>query len=183
MRFAAIIASALILGAGCSSVHEIKSNQIASFVWDVGDRQSLKVVVIEVKQRNEPVPSRTLKIIDNGREVFAHQTADTFLGAIPLADEKGHLLSLWMGGSSYHFLVIGEQDGRFIELLEAGSKMPPELVFPASNLEQRPFILATDGLMSQRADGWTTRVFYWDGRSYQSKDPVPYLTRLSQLRN
>jgi hypothetical protein len=152
---------------------------VALFPWTVTGYQNLSVVV---EQRSDgPVPTRILKVANDADELYTYETADTFLGAMPLSEADGDLLSIWMGGSSYHLVVLGYHDGAIRKLLGTGSKMPPEVVFPSSNREQRPLILTVDGTMNEPRESWSSRAFSWDGMAYQAGSRVPYLTRMNHL--
>jgi hypothetical protein len=166
---------------GCT-LREGKAVQLALFHWQRGTRQTLNVVVQEYRDAESGF-TRVMRVSKGSSVAFQYETPDTYLGAIPLSDESGDLLSVWMGGSSYHFLVTGFRGENCVALLETGSKLPPEIISSPSNGRQRPFILATDGVMSEKSENWSTRIFAWDGHVYKSESPVPYPMRFQSITN
>ncbi len=174
IQFAIFVFAVLIVVSGCSSAHYRCPKQTASFPWGIGNGRPLKVTVFD-----RPA-ERILKVTDNEREIFRFETADTFLGAIPLADQNGDLFTLWMGGSSYHFVVFSFQGGKISKTLETGSKLPPEFIFSGSE-NPRPFILVTDGLVTAEPQTWSSRIYYWSGKHYLSRQAVPFTNRLAEL--
>ena len=156
-------------------------NQIGLVNWNIGNRRKLNVVVCQRQTSNVSRPPRILKMLDGPREVFRLGTSDTFLGAFSLSDSGGDLVTLWMGGSAYHIVAFSCHDGKIRTVLDGGSKILPEIIFSTSRDEQHPVILMTDGLMNSPPSAWTTQIYSWNGRVYQSRSHVPYLKRLTQL--
>jgi hypothetical protein len=128
---------------------------------------------------------RTLTIYrqDNGRlaKIFALETPDAILNLYPLGDYNGRLFTTWIGGSAYHVRVFAFADGQVKEVLEEGSKVPPELLYDDKG--QESVLISAPVIENGRwtSVNGTTTVFKWNGRGYDKLGTVPWLERLHCL--
>lgn len=115
-------------------------------------------------------------------EVFTFGEGDSFLGAFPMAEAGGHLVTLWVAGSAYRVRVLVYADGLVKLVLDTGSRMlPPEIIY--REVGKKALIVITDlewvkrETMRERLP-LTARVYGWDGTGYKLEATVPWKDRL-----
>ena len=126
-------------------------------------------------------PVRTLTVYRQNELKFSmlyrFETEDSILNAYPLGDYDARLFLTWAGGSAYHFRVLAYVGGEVEQVLEASSKLPPEVLYDSQGRES---ILVTQPEMKEgkwtAADG-TTDVFKWNGKAYDELGSVPWAKR------
>lgn len=129
--------------------------------------------------KNGPL-TRVFTIYDDGKlaKVFEFETPDSLLNVYPLGDYNARLFTTWVGGSAYHLRVFAFIDGHVKQVLEEGSKLPPEFFYDE---EGRESVLLTDPVIENgkwTSVNGTTTVFKWNGRSYDRIGKVPWAKRL-----
>src|SRR6266496_5444373 len=77
-------------------------------------------------------------------EIFRFKSDVRLISMYPLWDSSGDLMTVWQGGSAYHFNVFCYSGSKVRLVLEAGSKSPPEIITAINSRDQKPYILATD---------------------------------------
>lgn len=130
-------------------------------------------------------PTRILTIFrEDGTKlvkVFKFETPDSILNMYPLGDYNGRFFTSWVGGSAYHLRVWAFVDGQVKQVLDEGSKLPPEFLYDNKGQES---VLITDPAMENgkwTATNGTTTVFKWTGQVYEKIGVVPWTKRLQCL--
>jgi len=114
-------------------------------------------------------------------KIFNFETPDSLLNIYPLGDYNGRLFTTWVAGSAYHFRVRAFVDGQVKQVLNEGTKLPPEFLYDDAGRES---ILFTDPAMEKgkwAATNGTTTVFKWNGESYEKIGTVSWSKRLQCL--
>ena len=174
-----------VTATGCASREPLSQEaQVARVIEsEAGGRKLYSVSVREELQTPGEPPDRILTIRDGQRTVFTYRTMDGFLGAIPLRSDQDDLLSVWSGGSAYHFVVFGMKGDQIAELLNSGAKMLPEIVYSrdqSGNLQ--PLILVSLGAWDEPIDQWTTTIYRRSEAGYSEIAVVPFASRLTVVR-
>ncbi len=92
-------------------------------------------------------------------------------------------MTVWQGGSAYHFYVFNYSDRKVRVALEAGSKSPPEIVGSIASPRNRPYILATDTMgFPTDSKKWKTKIYIWNGHEYALLETVKFGRRLTRLK-
>ena len=68
---------------------------------------------------------------DGRKEISRETNDDQFLSMFVTGESGGRLVTVWMGGSSYHFIVYSYENDKIKRVLETGSKL-------MISLERRP---------------------------------------------
>jgi len=154
--------------------------------WRVAGREGH--LVCEVSQQASSgvaIPMRVLTIYRKGAAklatVFRFETPDSVLNVYPLGDYNARLFSTWVGGSAYHLRAWSFADGQVKQVLDEGSRLPPEFLYDD---EGRESVLITDPAMENgqwTATHGTTTVFKWTGQAYDKLGTVPWAKRLQCL--
>ncbi len=120
---------------------------------------------------------------DTLAEVFRFKSELMLISMYPHWDRGGDLITVWQGGSAYHFYVFNYSNRKVRVVLESGSKSPPEIFGSIRSPLSKPYILATD-TMGYPADSkkWKTKVYKWNGHEYSLSETVQYARRLTKLK-
>lgn len=162
-------------------------NVIALAPWRVAGREGH--LFCRVSERNvrgdDNLPPRDLAIYSKEgtkvTKIFNFETPDSLLNVYALGDYNARLFTTWVGGSAYSLRVWAFIDGQVKQVLEVGTRTPPELLYDDHGDES---VLITDPAMESgqwSAAGGTTVVFKWDGKKYQRIGTVPWNKRLQCL--
>ncbi len=159
---------------------------VATAQWRVAGKQGrLLCQVSEQSLDAERSPTRVLSIYrEEGAKlarIFNFETSDSLLNIYALGDYDGRLFTTWVAGSAYHFRVWAFVDGRVKEVLDEGTKMPPEFLYDDQGRES---VLITEPSMENgkwAATNGTTTVFKWNGENYEKIGRVPWSKRLQCL--
>lgn len=162
-------------------------NLLSLVRWRAGgkDGHLLCKVSQETAARDAASPTRVLTIYredgDKLVRIFKFETPDSVLNVYPLGDYNGRLFTTWVGGSAYHLRVWAFVDGQVKQVLDEGSKLPPEFLYDDKGQES---VLITDPAMENgkwTAASGTTTVFKWTGQVYEKIGVVPWTKRLQCL--
>ncbi len=114
-------------------------------------------------------------------KIFSFATPDTLLSMYPLGEYNGRLFTAWVAGSAYHLRAWAFVEGQAKLVLDEGTRVLPEFLYDDQG---RELILITDPVMHdgkwRTADG-TTRVFKWNGETYDKIGSVSWMKRLQCL--
>lgn len=156
--------------------------------WRVSGREGHLLSVIsqtEATVSKDHLPRRLLRIYreDEGKltELYKFETPDALLNMYPLGDYNARLLITWVGGSAYHLRIVALVDSDVKQVLDEGTKLPPEVLYDE---EGRESVLITEPTIH---DGhWTpakgrTAVFKWNGSAYEKIGVVSWTNRLQCL--
>lgn len=160
---------------------------LAVVPWMVG-RDALLCVVSErqITVSGETGPARFLTVYEMKQEtltpVFDFQTLDSFVKAAPLFETGGRLFTVWSGGSAYHFRAYAWKEGSVRQVLETGSRGMPEIQIDG---DENEWILVTEKTLIRnqwrRTRDSATRIYRWDGNTYQVLATVPWRTRFEAV--
>lgn len=157
--------------------------------WTFGDDSFLVVVASYVKKVEESkLTGRKLVFYKKQGlsfvKAFEHDALmDHFVGMIPLGDSGKNLMTIWTGGSSYHFNVFSVVNGKVIPVLEAGSHNYPEFA-DIDNDGQTEILISEGALLVDAKENKVlsfpdrTNVYKWDGKTYTLIKTVPWKMRL-----
>jgi len=155
--------------------------------WRVsGTSGGLLCTVSEYRQsggEKVTIPTRILTVENQqtSSTIYKLETQDAVISAFPLGDYSSRLLITLAGGSAYHFHVLAYVNGNVKEVLDAASKLEPEIVF---DREGHEMILVTQPVIEQgqwSAANGTTDIFGWTGDSYRKIASVAWRDRLTFL--
>jgi hypothetical protein len=128
------------------------------------------------------LPSRHLRIYREAEgkltELYKFETPDALLNIYPLGDYNARLVVTWVGGSAYHLRVIADVDGDVKQVLDEGTKLPPEVLYDEKGEES---VLITEPTIQDghwTAAKGTTTVFKWNGSAYERIGVVSWANRL-----
>lgn len=167
--------------------HSRGENPLAVVRWRTAGKEGhlLCVVTQEESGTVDALPTRTLTIYREEKSkrtyLFKYETPDSVLSVYPLGDYDARLVLTWVGGSAYHVQVLAFLDGQVKQVLNEGSKLPPELIYDERGRES---ILLTEAKIDGgkwTAKSGTTTVFQWSGRTYDKIGVAPWPKRLQCL--
>jgi hypothetical protein len=99
----------------------------------------------------------------------------------PLGDSHKEILSVWSGGSSYHIWIVGVQGEKAEILLEAPSKLFPEVLY--SKDSKLPLVITSDTRGQPAEPGtWRASLYAAGKGKYVRRREGPYLKRLRDLQ-
>lgn len=160
-----------------------RDNLLASVQWRVAGRDGH--LRCEVSQEADNLHTRVLTIYredgNNLAKIFSFETADSVLSLYPLGDYNGRLFTTWVGGSAYHFRVFAFIGGQVKQVLDEGSRLPPELMYDEQGRES---VLISEPVMENghwTATNGTTTVYQWNGQAYTKIGAVPWAKRFQCL--
>src|SRR5690348_657415 len=157
LLFAALSAFAQEQGATTPQTSSARDeNVLAQAPWRVAGKQGH--LLCRVSKRNvsgrESLPLQKLVIYRNEgtnlTAIFDFETPDSLLNVYALGDYNARLFTTWVGGSAYHLRVWAFIDGQVKQVLDEGTRIPPELLYDDHGDES---LLITDPVMEN--GGWT----------------------------
>ncbi len=158
---------------------------VATTQWRIAGKQGRLLCQVSERADAERSPTRVLSIYrEEGAKLtklFNFQTPDSLLNIYPLGDYNGRLFTTWVAGSAYHFRVWAFVEGQVKQVLDEGTKLPPEFLYDDQGRES---ILVNDPAMENgkwAAANGTTTVFKWNGESYEKIGTVPWSKRFQCL--
>jgi hypothetical protein len=164
-----------------------EENLLATAPWRVAGKEGhLLCRVLERNVRGEdnlPLQEMVIYRKEGKRltRIFNFETPDSLLNVYALGDYNARLLTTWVGGSAYHLRVWAFIDRHVKQVLDVGTRIPPELLYDEHGNES---VLISDPVMVgghwSPVDG-TTAIFKWDGRKYEKIGTVPWTKRLQCL--
>jgi hypothetical protein len=163
-------------------------NLLSLVRWRVEGKQGHLLCVISEERANKggaSLPTRVLNIYreDGDRliEMYEFESPDSPLNTYPLGEYNARLFVTWVGGSAYHLRVLAFVDGRVRQVLDEGSKLSPEFLYDEQDRES---VLITEPTFENgkwTATNGMTKVFKWNGQSYDKLGTVPWAKRLQCL--
>lgn len=181
--------------AGKTSLSQILSDKSieATTYWYSGDDTFLVVVTSYVKRLEDTkFTGRKLIIYKKQTSGFVRiyefdAAIDRFVGLFPLGDNSNTLMTIWIGGSAYHFNVFNISAGKVSLSLESGSHNYPELV-DLDNDGKEEILISEGAFLMDTKDKKVlsypekTDVFKWNGKNYVLIKTVPWKGRLDALK-
>ena len=176
-----------------TSLSKILSNEslVAITYWNYNDTTLLVTVSSYIKNLEEgKFVGRKLivyqKINAEFKKVFENDASlDHFLGMFPLGDNSNRFITMWTGGSSYHFNILRIFESKIDFVLESGSHNFPEFVDIDNDgeleilISEGSFLTSTKGKITYPEK---TDVYKWDGKSYPLVKTVLWKNRFDALR-
>lgn len=187
LRVSATVVGQKTTKAGNQAAASDETNLVAAVRWHVAGKQGH--LRCEVWQQNSAAtdsgPTRALSVYreDDGghRKIFAFETPDSLLNLYPLGDYDARLFTTWVSGSAYHVRIFAVVDGHVKEVLEQGTKVPPEVLYDDQGHET---VLITTPVMENgkwTSVNGTTTVFKWTGEKFEKIGTVPWKKRVQCL--
>ena len=175
-----------------------KETVLAMNEWNFLEGEKLKeflCVVTSYRKSFEggTLPGRKLsfykKIDDKLIKKYKYETGDSFLTMYPLSEINGNLLTIWGGGSAYHFNVFSLKDNEIRIVLEAGSKALPEIADIDNDGEYEILIWAGNFEVLKTKENTELsffekkRIFKWQTADiYKLIKTVPWENRFTALK-
>jgi hypothetical protein len=153
-----------------------------------GNGQTVIQTVIEeidsagYKLRNLAFYKDSLK--ENDR-LFSLNSRDYPVGIIPLKDNSGNLLIIWMSGVAYHFSVYAFRDGNVESVLEVNSDIYPELFYEKKGSEDLSILVTNMDLVKNKktkeknVQPVSATLYRWKDGQYVSVPNIPWAKRFS----
>ena len=159
---------------------------VATAQWRVaGKKGHLLCQVYERRVDNERSQIRAMSIYREEdaklEKILNFETSDSLLNIYATGDYDGRLFTTWVAGSAYHIRVWAFLGGQVREVLNEGTKMPPEILYDDQGRES---LLITEPSMENgkwTATNGTTTVFKWGGEHYEKIGTVPWSERFQCL--
>ena len=131
-----------------------------------------------------PELGHQLKIFDfkKAKPIFEFKPGDSFVGMFPTGDAGGDLMTIWLGGSAYHFYIFSFQKNTISTIFEGGGYMMPEFV----NIEgdDKPAIIVVNTMRPDEKSirHPTTAIIYrWNGNKYYKFKTTDWKGRLKAI--
>jgi len=194
---ATLVLSSLILCFSCASNRAQKNSSLSDIIdkeniltilqWDVRDRTLFCIVASDTQKTEEStIPFERLSFYEkaNHNLMKIHEFEEmSFLNMFHLYD--GNLMTLWTSGSAVHVNIFTVDDqGKIKLVLQDGVKEMPEIVDVDSDGSTE--LLFSSGSVLQKSSNRvypeSTRVYRWDGNSYNLIKTVPWTTRFDALK-
>jgi len=130
-----------------------------------------------------PELGHQLKVFDSkqSKPLFEFKRGDSFVGMFPTSD-AGDLVTIWLGGSAFHFAVFSFQKNQVILVLEDGSYMMPEFVTIDGN-DKPAIIIVSDTRRDKNSVRQPTvaTIYKWNGEKYLKFKAVDWKDRFRAL--
>lgn len=165
----------------------------ATTYWNFDDDTFLVVVSSYVKKLEDAkLTGRKLTVYKKQNtgfiKAFEHDAGpDSFVGMFPLGDYSNALMTIWVGGSAYHFNVFSISAGKIYPALESGSHNFPELV-DLDNDGRKEILISEGAFLVDAKDKKVisypekTDVYKWNDKNYVLIKTVPWKGRLEALK-
>lgn len=175
---------------GSVSLPEIFSNQsiLAMNYWNYNNDTFLIVVTsyaIAIEGNN--LTNNRLTIYKKHKTIFKKEfeynaALDHFIGMFPFGDNSDSLMTVWIGGSAYHFNVFSVSDGNINISLESGSHNFPEIADIDNDGKEEILISEGSFLVNHETKKIirhpeTTNIYKKNGKTYKLIKTVPWKDR------
>jgi hypothetical protein len=96
--------------------------------------------------------------------------------------DAGDLVTIWLGGSAFHFYVFSFQKNKINQTLETGSYMMPEFVTIEGN-DKPAIIIVSDTIRDKNSVRQPTAatIYKWNGDRYSEFKTVEWKKRFTAL--
>ena len=162
---------------------ELSESKTAGYmIWTVmaGKKDFIGLRCLVTK---DPVLGHELKIFDSKqpKPLLEFKRGDSFVGMFPTSD-AGDLVTIWLGGSAFHFYVFSFQKNKINLTLETGSYMMPEFVIIEGN-DKPAIIIVSDTSRDKNSVRQPTSatIYKWDGDRYSEFKIVEWKNRFRAL--
>jgi len=164
------------------------NNVVLSHTWQATEDVALICAVTLPSHDAGPSDSK-LVVYEGNRSVLSFTPRASPLSIFSTSELKPRLVTVWVSGSgAYLLFVYAYVAGKVTKVLEAGSKMFPEFVYPATSAgdyNQRIIVSSVDWVVDpasgeSRQQPVTADIYVWDGKTYQVRRGVPWKDRLIQ---
>jgi hypothetical protein len=114
-------------------------------------------------------------------DVFTLDPGLSCISVCPLGDSRSDILAVWSGGASYYVWILSAHKGKVETLLDASSKLFPEVVL--SKRSSKPLLLLSDtcGAIEDEKK-WKTILYEIRGVHYEKTREVPYRARFRDVQ-
>ncbi len=163
---------------------------ISKCSWEFAGSTYLVTLIRDKKfLDNEIINYRKLIVFkeDGARKerIFQRETADAFVGMLPLSDLQGNLLTVWTGGSGYHFVVFSIMNGKVVTVLEASSRNLLDIVDIDGDGSMEIIVTEDPGNVLSTKDvsainKVTSSIYKWSDSSYVLFKKVPWRSRFCE---
>jgi hypothetical protein len=163
-------------------LHSLSTTKTAGYmIWTVQsgkDFISLRCLVTK-----HPELGHQLRVFDSkqSRPLFEFKRGDSFVGMFPTSD-AGDLVTIWLGGSAFHFAVFSFQKDQVILVLEDGSYMMPEFV-TIDDSDKPAIIIVSETRRDKNSVRQPTAatIYKWNGDRYSKFKTVDWKNRFKAL--
>lgn len=165
----------------------------ATTYWNFGHDIFLVVVSSYIKRLEDAqLTGRKLTVYKKQNmgflKAFEYDAAmDNFVGMFQLGDNSNTLMTIWIGGSAYHFKVFNISAGKVFLALQSSSHNYPELV-DLDNDGTEEILISKGTLLVDAKDKKVLRfpqktdLYKWDGKNYVLIKTVSWKNRLDALK-
>jgi hypothetical protein len=118
---------------------------------------------------------------------YAYETMASFLSMYPLSDAGGNLLTIWVGGSGYQFLVFSISGDEIKIVFDDGSKGMPEIIDIDNDGKYELLVMEGAFTINYKTKEVITLpegtdVYKWNGNTYVKIGFIPWGNKLAPLR-
>lgn len=173
-----------------ASLSEILSNQsvLAMNYWNFNNDTFLVVVTSNITTiEGKNLTNNRLTIYKRHNTIFKKgfdydASLDHFLGMFPFGDNSDSLMTVWMGGSAYHFNVFSVSNGNINISLESGSHNFPEIADIDNDGKEEILISEGSFLINHKTKKIirypeATNIYKKNGKVYKLIKTVPWKDR------
>ena len=166
---------------------------IAMNNWDLIKKEFTCIVTaLKAKAQHSRIPTFQLSFYENSKnklvKKYVYETMASFLSLYPLGEAGGNLVTIWIGGSGYQFVVFSISEGEIKIVFDDGSSSMPEFIDIDNDGDYE--ILITQGAF--RINYKTKEVitlpeardvYKWNGDTYVKIKSIPWQNKLLPLQN
>ena len=186
-RFAiAVVIALLVSQVARTSASELDQSISLLARWSPQEDRSFVVKVMTLS--GNAGGSAQLTVVDGAKQIFSTLAQDEPYSAFCTSGPNPRLVTVWTSGSgAYHVRVFALRGDKVVQVLEAGSKLLPEFVYPTpvpADVSQRIVIpkgewrvdrnTSVAALVPSSAD-----VYTWSGSEYRVTKDVPWSNRFA----
>lgn len=156
--------------------------------WDVDDDTQILCVATH---NNRPSPAELACYEGSSGEltkIYSMSPGDYPISIFSTSDVDPKLITIWVSGSAYILRIFYYEDGKITQVLEVGSKMMPEFVYPSAAIGkgQQRIVVSTMDWVSDLKTGQAVLqpvladVYQWSGTKFVVKKGIPWKKRFQK---
>jgi hypothetical protein len=168
-----------------------EENVIAIGRWDLIKKEYLCIVTLQKSQTSGySIPNFQLsfyeKVKDKLVKKYVYETMASFLSLYPIG-EVGNLVTIWVAGSGYQFVIFSASDDKIKIVFDDGSKSIPEIVDIDNDGQYELLVTKGDLLINSKTKEVIALpegrdVYKWDGNTYVKIGFIPWGNKIVPLQ-
>lgn len=187
-------------------VSALKQGRLLSYhVWTPDIDENVRLTCAVILSPGHPERDLSRLVIFRGNDLVLSFSPEQFpLSMFSISEANSNLVTVWLSGNgSYRLWVFSYSERKVNQVLQAGSKLMPEFVYPPASpgsllVTKQELAHLPAGYWNQRIvishlrwvldpksgartfEPVTASVYVWDGKAYRVRKDVPWKDRFIQ---